>query len=160
MKLQLAMVISALFLLISGLAYSTEKQEDPAESKVRQIAKELRCAVCQNQSIYESNSDLAKDMLGIIRQKVAAGEEIEKIRDYFFQRYGDYIYLEPTKHGLNWILWAGPFFGLVIGGWALFAAFGQWTRRSVETQEAIQQTGQVNPEVLQKIKDELSKVDV
>lgn len=104
------------------------QQEDKNEATVRRIAKTLRCAVCQSQAIYESNSELAKDMLKIIRQKVAAGESEEQIRQYFYARYGDYIFMEPVKSGANWILWAGPFLGLLLGGGLLWWAMGRWRR--------------------------------
>ncbi|MBF0147974.1 MAG: cytochrome c-type biogenesis protein CcmH [Magnetococcales bacterium] len=117
-------------LLVVGLwavpSIATEQHEDPTEASVREIAKTLRCAVCQNQSIYESNSDLAKDMLSVIRTKVAAGEPESAIRDYFFQRYGDYIYLEPTAQGGNRLLWIGPFIALILGALALFSALKKW----------------------------------
>ncbi|MBF0283355.1 MAG: cytochrome c-type biogenesis protein CcmH [Magnetococcales bacterium] len=119
-------------LLLVAVAGAAERGEEPSEELVRRIAKDLRCAVCQNQSVYESNSDLAKDMLGVIRDKVRAGETEPAIRDYFLQRYGDYIYLEPLKSGGNWILWAGPFLGLLIGGGVLWKALRRW-RRPAET---------------------------
>ncbi|MBF0421968.1 MAG: cytochrome c-type biogenesis protein CcmH [Magnetococcales bacterium] len=109
---------------------ASEKMEEPSEAMVRTIAKSLRCAVCQNQSVYESNSDLAKDMLGVIRSKVVAGESEYAIRDYFFQRYGDYIYLEPTTQGSNRLLWIGPFVALLVGALALLAALKKWRRPS------------------------------
>ena len=118
-------VIGLLALLLAGPAFATE--EAPSEAKVREIAKELRCAVCQNQSIYESNSDLAKDMLKIVREKVESGTDREEIRRYFLERYGDYIYLEPRKGGRNLIIWAGPFILLLLGGWALMASLKKWS---------------------------------
>ncbi|MEO5334890.1 MAG: cytochrome c-type biogenesis protein CcmH [Magnetococcus sp. YQC-5] len=129
-------------LLIVLLSYplliqAESRQEDPTEAMVRNIAKDLRCAVCQNQSVYESNSDLAKDMLSIIRDKVQAGEQETTIRDYFFQRYGDYIYLEPTKGGMNWLLWGGPFVGLGVGAWALLIAMRKWRARSVQQNQEV-----------------------
>ena len=120
-------VISVLALLLAGPALAVETKEDPSEAKVREIAKELRCAVCQNQSIYESNSDLAKDMLKIVREKVEAGTEKGEIRKYFLERYGDYIYLEPRKEGRNLIIWAGPFILLLLGGWGLLSSMKRWS---------------------------------
>ncbi|OSM01474.1 putative cytochrome C biogenesis protein [Magnetofaba australis IT-1] len=111
-------------------------QEDATEAKVRAIGEALRCAVCQNQSVYDSNSDLAKDMLGIIREKVAAGEPESDIRQYFFDRYGDYVYLEPVKSGRNMILWAAPFFFLLFGGLGLWIAMRKWYRPKMSTLEA------------------------
>ncbi|MBF0213347.1 MAG: cytochrome c-type biogenesis protein CcmH [Magnetococcales bacterium] len=132
-RLLLLLSFTLLFTLPPGTVRAEVRGEDPTEAMVRQIAKDLRCAVCQNQSVYESNSDLAKDMLSVIRQKVAAGEPEANIRDYFFQRYGDYIYLEPTTTGMNSLLWGAPFAGLALGGVALWLAMRQWRKKNLET---------------------------
>lgn len=118
-------VIGLLALLLAGPAFAAD--EKASEAKVREIAKELRCAVCQNQSIYESNSDLAKDMLKIVREKVESGTDKGAIRQYFLERYGDYIYLEPRKGGRNLIIWVGPFVLLLLGAWALMASLKKWS---------------------------------
>jgi cytochrome c-type biogenesis protein CcmH len=159
MKFLLKTALLALLLVLStptpGLA--NKLAEDPSEALVRTIAKELRCAVCQNQSVYESNSDLAKDMLGVIRDKVNAGEDEAAIRDYFFQRYGDYIYLEPTKKGMNLLLWFGPLAGLLIGGLALVSAFKKWQKRSQTTQKPVVEGSK---EMQARIEKELKDVEI
>lgn len=144
-----------LWVILIGLLWcaplhSADRDEDPSEALVRKIAKDLRCAVCQNQSVYESNSDLAKDMLVVIRDKVQAGEPEAAIRDYFFQRYGDYIYLEPTGDGVNKILWLGPFVGLLIGIMGLWAAIAHWRRPPVAPEEG-------EPELTQEVKARIQK---
>ncbi|MBF0180909.1 MAG: cytochrome c-type biogenesis protein CcmH [Magnetococcales bacterium] len=131
MKLPATCLLAALLLALPVGAAT--RDEDPSEAMVRQIAKDLRCAVCQNQSVYESNSDLAKDMLRVIRDKVREGQSEGVIRDYFHQRYGDYIYLEPTTGGMNRLLWLGPFVGLLAGGWALLAAMRKWRAKPPQT---------------------------
>lgn len=136
-----------------------QRHEDPNEPLVRNIAKDLRCAVCQNQSIYESNSDLARDMLAIIRDKVQAGESEKTIRHYFFQRYGDYIYLEPTQDGKNKILWLGPFLGLLIGGGTLWAAITRWKKQGATTREMAESNVQTQ-EDRSRIKQELERVQL
>ena len=109
-------LLAFFFIIVSTVVVqSAEQQESAEESKVRAIASTLRCAVCQNQSIYESNSDLAKEMLNIIREKIAKSESDEQIRQYFYTRYGDYIYLEPTHQGSNWLLWLAPWVGFMGG---------------------------------------------
>lgn len=136
-------------------AMASELREDPTEQLTRKIGKDLRCAVCQNQSVYDSNSDLAKDMLNIIREKVVAGENEAAIRDYFHQRYGDYIYLEPTRQGGNWLLWAGPFLGLLLGGWALWAALRRWRR---QTPAAPRETTLPPSSAAERIKKEMDQI--
>ncbi|MBF0154494.1 MAG: cytochrome c-type biogenesis protein CcmH [Magnetococcales bacterium] len=121
------LVLALVWLTITfAPAWAGERQEDPNEATVRDIALGLRCAVCQNQPVYESNSDLAKDMLKMIRQQVQDGRNPTEIRQYFHDRYGDYIYLEPTRQGSNWILWAGPFLLLLGGAGVLGMALRRW----------------------------------
>lgn len=166
MKQKVRIGMGLFFLLFWPMVSSqgVERMEDPNESMVREIAKELRCAVCQNQSIYESNSDLAKDMLAIIREKVQAGENAATIRDYFFQRYGDYIYLEPTTNGVNWILWMGPFLGLLIGGVALGSAINRWrkTKSGTEDSEKTKPSSDTNVDSIlqQRIQKELDQIQL
>jgi cytochrome c-type biogenesis protein CcmH len=149
---------AVLFLLLTAISplNAASLDEDPSEALVRVIAKDLRCAVCQNQSVYESNSDLAKDMLEIIREKVNAGESEAVIRDYFFQRYGDYIYLEPTKKGMNLLLWFGPLAGLLIGGFALLAAFKKWHKNSAPEKPK----AAINKDMQDRIAKELKDIEV
>ncbi len=153
-------LLGYLLLLLLPLSLLAESRNElPTEAMVRTIAKDLRCAVCQNQSVYESNSDLAKDMLRIIRTKVAAGESEATIRDYFFQRYGDYIYLEPTTKGMNWLLWGGPFAGLLLGGWALWSAMGRWRKQTLEQNQQQTPLPTTTDETMKKrIQQELDQV--
>ena len=90
--------------------------EDPLERATLDIAKELRCAVCQNQPVSESNSDLARDMRAIIREQLQAGKSHDEIVGYFVARYGDYVLLKPPFHSRGWLLWLGPPLLLVIVG--------------------------------------------
>lgn len=96
-------------------------EEDPLQRRMLEIAKELRCAVCQNQPVSESNSELAQDMRAIIMEKIEAGESNEAIIDYFVQRYGDYVLLKPSYQGWGAALWLMP--GLVF----IIALVFAWT---------------------------------
>ncbi|MBF0263212.1 MAG: cytochrome c-type biogenesis protein CcmH [Magnetococcales bacterium] len=149
-----------LLMLAMGTAHAEVRNEDPTEAMVRQIAKDLRCAVCQNQSVYESNSELAKDMLKLIRDKVTAGEKEPAIRDYFHQRYGDYIYLEPTGQGMNALLWSAPFLGLGLGGYALWLAMRRWRAQAVMTEKTASQTPPPTPDAAMqsRIQQELERM--
>ncbi|GAB0058308.1 hypothetical protein SIID45300_02655 [Candidatus Magnetaquicoccaceae bacterium FCR-1] len=152
---------SLLLMLAMGTAHAEVRNEDPTEAMVRQIAKDLRCAVCQNQSVYESNSELAKDMLKIIRDKVASGEKEPAIREYFHQRYGDYIYLEPTGQGMNALLWSAPFLGLGLGGYALWLAMRRWRGQAqTQTNDASQSPASPTPDAAMqsRIQQELERV--
>lgn len=87
---------------------AAEVGEDPMERRTLEIAKDLRCAVCQNQPVSESNSDLARDMRGIIREKLEAGDSRDQIVNYFVDRYGNYVLMNPPKTGTGTPLWLIP----------------------------------------------------
>ena len=100
-----------LFILPAVFSYSilaTNVAEDPLDRQMLEIAKELRCAVCQNQPISESNADLAKDMRAIIRQKLQEGKSKQEIKQYFVARYGDYVLLKPPFSASGITLWLLP----------------------------------------------------
>ena len=81
---------------------------ETADERVRALAAELRCVVCQNQSLLDSDADLAKDMRALIRERVAAGDPDEAIVDFLVERYGDFILLQPPFKPATWFLWLGP----------------------------------------------------
>lgn len=92
---------------------------DPAlETRAREISKDLRCLVCQNQSIDDSNAPLARDLRIIVRERLVKGDSNEQVLSYVTDRYGDFVLLKPPFKATTWALWlAGPLF-LLIGGWA------------------------------------------
>jgi cytochrome c-type biogenesis protein CcmH len=83
-------------------------KEDPLDREVLEIAKDLRCTVCQNQPVAESNADLAKDMRQIIREQLVAGKSRAEIMDYFVARYGDYVLMKPPTARAGLLLWIIP----------------------------------------------------
>lgn len=156
----LALLCWMMLLCLPALGWADQVGEDPTESRAREIAKQLRCAVCQNQSVYESNSDLAKDMLRVIRDKVRQGESDSAINDYFFQRYGDYIYLEPTRQGGNWLLWAGPFLALVGGGAALWGAVRRWRGGRGQETPPVEPSPTTDPALQARIRQVMDEVEL
>lgn len=96
-------------------------QEDPLDRAVLEIARDLRCAVCQNQPVSESNADLAKDMRQIIREQLQAGKSRDEIVDYFVARYGDYVLMKAPTAGSGLLLWLAP--PLVVAVLVLLAWF-------------------------------------
>lgn len=100
-----------------GRAASGTVAEDPLERQTLEIAKDLRCAVCQNQPVSESNADLARDMRVIIREQLQQGRSREEIVQYFVDRYGDYVLMNPPKRGPGFLLWVLPLavFGVLVG---------------------------------------------
>ena len=87
---------------------------ETADERVRALAAELRCVVCQNQSLLDSDADLAKDMRALIQERVAAGDTDEAIVDFLVERYGDFILLQPPFKPATWFLWLGPLVFLLL----------------------------------------------
>ena len=111
--------LAAAFLLFTTAAYAVEPSEmlkDPAlEARARDISQELRCLVCQNQSIDDSNADLAHDLRVIVRERLVAGDTDQQVKDYLVARYGDFVLLDPPLRARTLILWLGPAALLVFG---------------------------------------------
>ena len=116
----LAMLLAVPALADSNLppAYWAYRQlPDPKqEAQAQALMEELRCLVCQGQSIADSDADLAGDMRDLVRRRVAAGEKPEAIRAWLIERYGDWISYRPTAEPINWPLWAAPVILLIFGG--------------------------------------------
>ena len=116
-------LIVVLALLAAGVAAQPadnrpEAQlEDPAlEARARDIARNIRCLVCQNQSIEESNADLARDLRTIVRERVKAGDGRDQVETYLVARYGDWVLLKPPLKTRTILLWLGPAILLALGG--------------------------------------------
>ena len=118
--LALALITAAPALADSNMppAYWANRQlPDPRkEAKAEALMEELRCLVCQGQSIADSDADLAGDMRDLVRRRIAAGEKPEAIRAWLVQRYGDWISYRPTARPVAWPLWATPIILLIFGG--------------------------------------------
>lgn len=115
------------FLLASPAAHAVQPDEvldDPSlEARAREISQHLRCLVCQNQSIDDSDADLARDLRIIVRQRLVAGDSNEEVFQFLVDRYGDYVLLSPPLRGATYALWFGPIVLLLVaGGTLLFAA--------------------------------------
>jgi cytochrome c-type biogenesis protein CcmH len=94
---------------------------DPAlEKRVLALAQELRCLVCQNQTLADSHADLALDLKNQVRLKLAAGMSERDVIDYMVQRYGDFVLYKPPVKAATWLLWYGPFLLLGLGLFLLF----------------------------------------
>lgn len=121
MRLRILPLAFALLCSIALPVLAADVKEDPLERATLDIAKDLRCAVCQNQPVSESNADLAKDMRGLIREQLKAGKSRDEIIAYFVARYGDYVLMKPPADREGLPLWVAPPLVLVIV--ALFAWF-------------------------------------
>lgn len=122
-------LLSALAVLLALAASAaavdpSERLPDPAqEQRARAISEELRCLVCQNQSIDASDAQLAKDLRIIVRERIAAGDSDAEVRDFLVARYGEFVLLRPRAHGIGLLLWVLPPALLLIAGAGLFIAF-------------------------------------
>jgi len=109
-----------LFLGFSGAALAVQPDEvlaDKAlEARARALSTELRCLVCQNQSIDDSNAPLARDLRLIVREKLVAGESEDAILAFLVARYGEFVLLKPRFTMATALLWLGPFLVLLSGG--------------------------------------------
>ena len=86
------------------------------EAKAQELMQEIRCLVCQGQSIADSDAELAGDMRDLVRRRIAAGEKPEHIRAWLVERYGDWISYRPSAKPIAWPLWAAPIILLTFGG--------------------------------------------
>lgn len=126
----LALVLMLLGSVGAALAVEPgERLADPAqEARARALGSELRCLVCQNQSIDEFNADLAHDLRVLIRERISAGDSDPQVLRFMVSRYGDFILLRPPVKPATYVLWASPFAVLLLGATA--AALYYRRRRS------------------------------
>lgn len=111
------LMLSALFVAsAAGAVLPDEQLADPAlEARARAISKELRCVVCQNQSIDDSDAPLARDLRLIVREQLSAGKTDQQTMDYIVDRYGNFVLLRPPFEPATWALWLAPLFVLLAG---------------------------------------------
>ncbi|WP_436799490.1 cytochrome c-type biogenesis protein [Rhizobium oryzicola] len=90
------------------------------EARARHLSTQLRCMVCQNQSIDDSNAELAKDLRVLVRERIVAGDSDQQVIDYLVSRYGEFVLLKPRFSEKTLLLWAAPVGLLLVGGVAVF----------------------------------------
>jgi cytochrome c-type biogenesis protein CcmH len=132
-------VLLAMFVVLSAFATSAravtpdEVLRDPKlELRARAISQELRCVVCQNQSIDDSNAPLAHDLRVLLRERLAAGDADEQAVGYIVARYGNFVLLKPPMQWNTLVLWVGPAIFLLIAA----IGFGRYLRRRATEQVA------------------------
>jgi cytochrome c-type biogenesis protein CcmH len=128
----LAILVAQPLLADSSLppAYWANRQlpDSRQEAKAEALMAEVRCLVCQGQSIADSDAELAGDMRDLIRRRIAAGEKPSAIRGWLVQRYGTWISYKPTDEPAAWPLWLAPFGLLLVGLWFVRRRIGQRRR--------------------------------
>lgn len=123
------------------------------EAQVTAIASQLRCVVCQNLSVADSPSEMARQMRGVIRERLARGETPEQVMAYFVDKYGEWILLSPRPQGFNLVVWVAPFAGLFAGLGIVLLVVLRWTRRPPTTPEALA------PADRERVRAELDRLD-
>ena len=121
----MAHVISILVLVLLSTASGLAQTRD---ERVRDIARELMCPVCEGQTVADSSSLLAEQMRVLIKEKLQHGEGREEILAYFVSRYGESILAAPPKRGLSLVVWVGPFAILLLGAVLAVNTLRRWTR--------------------------------
>jgi cytochrome c-type biogenesis protein CcmH len=116
-------LLALFWLALAMPALAVEPDEmlaDPAlEARARAISRDLRCLVCQNQSIDDSDADLARDLRLIVRERLVAGDSDAAVRAYLVERYGDFVLLDPPVKPATWGLWFGPAAILLLAGFGI-----------------------------------------
>ena len=146
-------LIVFLLLLPPLLATAAVVEETDIDIQVREIAKTLRCTVCQTENIWESGAPLATQMRDAIRERLIQGQSAEEIHTYFLSRYGDYILMQPPKRGVNWLIWIAPFLLLLIGGFFLYKEVSHWVRNTTPPPQ--DQPPPLDPQARERIEREL-----
>jgi cytochrome c-type biogenesis protein CcmH len=137
-----AVVLAAILGVLTGLpAVAVQPDEvlpDPAlEERARDISAGLRCLVCRNESIDESNADLARDLRLLVRERLVAGDSDEEVVSFVVDRYGEYVLLRPTLTGSNLLLWAAPAALLLLGAGVSMAYIRRRSRTEAPSEAAL-----------------------
>ncbi len=133
------LVIAIAFILATlPAAFAVQPDEilsDPAlEARARVLSAQLRCLVCQNQSIDDSDAPLARDLRVLIRERLVQGESNAQVVDYLVSRYGEFVLLKPRLNSRTLLLWGGPFAILLIGAVMLFLRRRKGSRLAIPEQ--------------------------
>jgi cytochrome c-type biogenesis protein CcmH len=127
-----AAVLAALTVVASAVTPEEVLQDPKLEARARAISQNLRCVVCQNQSIDDSNAPLAHDLRVLLRERLVSGETDEQAVDYIVARYGNFVLLKPPMHWNTLFLWVAPAFFVIIAA----IGFGGHLRRRTTDQTA------------------------
>ena len=141
MKKNLACVVALAVIAAASAAYAVQPDEimsDPArESRARNLSRELRCMVCQNQSIDDSEAPLARDLRLLVRERIAAGDSDAQVIDFLVARYGEFVLLKPRLNSHTWLLWLLPPLALAGGGVALWINGRRRTRSGTSQDDVL-----------------------
>ena len=125
-----------LLMMMIGIPVLASGQETDLDKRVNELAVELRCLVCQNQTLADSNAPLAVDLRNQIREQLKAGKSEQDVVDFMVARYGDFVLYRPPLKPTTVALWAGPFAILVFGAWLLIRRIRRRPAAEPELSEA------------------------
>mgnify|MGYP003624530605 CR=1 FL=1 len=133
-KLLICLVLG--LLITPGFAVEPDEiLDDPVmEARARDLSAELRCMVCQNQSIDESNAPLARDLRLLVRERIVAGDSNDEVLTFLVARYGEFVLLKPRFNMANAILWIAPLLVLILAAGIAFASFRNRRNQNSEEQ--------------------------
>ncbi len=135
-KLTAAFCLASIVNLQAGYAVDPDEvlQDLALEQRAREISKGLRCVVCKNQSIDQSDASLAKDLRLLVRERLMAGDSNEEVTSYIVDRYGEFVLLRPQFSSKNLFLWGAPLFMLGAGGFLAVYFLRQQKKPAAEPQ--------------------------
>ena len=154
------LLVFALVLTIMRPAHAVDPREvleDPVlETRAREISKGLRCVVCQNQSIDDSDATLARDLRLLVRERLVAGDSDSQVVDYVVSRYGDFVLLKPPFKFATLALWLGPLLFVTL---ALLAGFAFFRRQRTQQQQTSSAPSSLSDEQRRRLDDLLKGGD-
>lgn len=152
LRITIAAIACALMTCGGALAVQPDEvlQNPVLEGRARALSEELRCMVCQNQSIDQSDADLARDLRILVRERLKAGDTDEQVLDYVVSRYGEFVLLKPRFSLRNALLWGTPLVLLLCGGAAMY--YAARTRRPTDVSALSEQEKQALEAILRQDK--------
>lgn len=129
MRLLVAILLLLAAAVPAAAVEPDEMLDDPAlEQRARGLSAEIRCVVCQNESIDSSNAEIARELRVLVRERLVAGDSDQEVLDYLVARYGDFVLLRPPMKPATYLLWFGPFLMLLLGAFSVFVYFRRLRR--------------------------------
>lgn len=150
-----AAVHCAALVLLLVVGASAAAVAAPSDAEVDAIARELRCVVCQNLSVADSPSEMARQMRDLVREQLARGESPESIKAYFVGRYGEWVLLAPPVRGFSLLAWLLPFLALGGGLAGALVVLWRWSRRGSGAGAPAEDD--VDPRALAEVREELRR---
>ena len=125
-----ALLLGLVLGVMGALPAAAQQPSRPVDDRqVYEVAADLRCVVCQNLSVADSPSEMATQVRAIVRERLAAGQTPAQVRQYFVERYGDWILLSPPRQGFTLLVWVAPLVAVLVGLGLVTLLLRRWTSR-------------------------------